>query len=137
MALFASISASPLSIPSTSIGRPRPITISRRLLCPLATLSSSSSSHESAPASTTHHDSSIKNPSVPVVESSRSHDSSFNYALDTPSGGSSSNPVVQFVRSTESNIERVLINSLFMLNLLIILSIICQKNNEEADLMIG
>ncbi|KAJ9158835.1 hypothetical protein P3X46_024381 [Hevea brasiliensis] len=59
MALFSSISTSPFSLP-TPIRRP--ITISRWLLCRLATLSSSSS-HESAPAtgSSKTHDS-FKNP---------------------------------------------------------------------------
>ncbi|EEF44575.1 uncharacterized protein LOC8259271 [Ricinus communis] len=115
MALSASIFTSPLSISSTPI-RYRPITISRRLLCPFATLSSSSpsSSHEPAapaPATTTSPIDSSKNPSKPFAESSRSHNSSFNYAFANPSGSS---PVVQFVRSTESNIERIIFDFRFL-----------------------
>lgn len=112
MALFTSISTSPLSIP---IPIHRPITNPRRLLCPFATLSSSSSPESApAPASARIHDS-TKNPSTPFVESSRPHDSSFNYAIANPTGG---NPFVRFVRSTESNIERVLIPSVSCLLLL-------------------
>ncbi|OAY44845.1 uncharacterized protein LOC110618543 [Manihot esculenta] len=108
MALFTSISTSPLSIP---IPIHRPITNPRRLLCPFATLSSSSSPESApAPASARIHDSS-KNPSTPFVESSRPHDSSFNYAIANPTGG---NPFVRFVRSTESNIERVIFDFRFL-----------------------
>ncbi|KAJ9174546.1 hypothetical protein P3X46_013182 [Hevea brasiliensis] len=107
MAFFACISTSTLSIP-TPIRRP--IMISRRLLCPLATLSSSSPESASASASTRTHDSS-KTPSTPFVESSRPHDSSFNYARANPTGSS---PFVRFVRSTESDIERVIFDFRFL-----------------------
>ncbi|XP_021666322.2 uncharacterized protein LOC110654593 isoform X2 [Hevea brasiliensis] len=100
MAFFASISASTLSVP-TPIRRP--IMISRRLLCPLATLSSSSSPESASASASTRTIDSSKNPSTPFVESSRPHDSSFNYARANPTGSS---PFVRFVLSTESNIER-------------------------------
>ncbi|KDP43577.1 hypothetical protein JCGZ_16864 [Jatropha curcas] len=110
MALFSSILTSPLSI-STPIRQP--IKIKRRLLFPLATLSSSSpSSPESAAAPvTTRPLDSSKTPSTTFVESSRTHDSSFNYALANPTGN---NPFVRFVRSTESNIERVIFDFRFL-----------------------
>ncbi|KAF9675558.1 hypothetical protein SADUNF_Sadunf09G0044700 [Salix dunnii] len=98
MALFASISTSPLSISTTQI--PRPLNFKRRLLCPLATLSPPSpESPPPPPFSSKYHHS-----SKPLVDSSRPlPDSGFNYAPSNPSA----NPVVQFIRSTESNIERV------------------------------
>ncbi|KAG6761058.1 hypothetical protein POTOM_034249 [Populus tomentosa] len=98
MALFASIS--PLSISTTQI--PRPLNFKGRLFCPLATLRppSPESPPPTPPVSSKNH-----HPSKPLVESSRPPpDSGFNYALaNTPA-----NRVVQFIRSTESNIERLL-----------------------------
>ncbi|XP_050208700.1 uncharacterized protein LOC126659454 [Mercurialis annua] len=110
MALFASVKICPLSISSTPIRR------RTSFQSPVATLSSSSSSHESVTplqatsssgTATTSHDAS-KNPSKPpFVESS-----SFNYAIPNNPGGS--NPVVQFVRATESNIERIIFDFRFL-----------------------
>ncbi|KAJ9174549.1 hypothetical protein P3X46_013185 [Hevea brasiliensis] len=108
MAFFASISASTLSVP-TPIRRP--IMISRRLLCPLATLSSSSSPESASASASTRTIDSSKNPSTPFVESSRPHDSSFNYARANPTGSS---PFVRFVLSTESNIERLIFDFRFL-----------------------
>lgn len=103
MALFASIS--PLSISTTQI--PRPLNFKRRLFCPLATLRPPSPESPPPPpvSSKNHH------PSKPLVESSRPpSDSGFNYALANPPA----NRVVQFIRSTESNIERAIFDFRFL-----------------------
>ncbi|KAG5238438.1 hypothetical protein OIU79_013923 [Salix purpurea] len=105
MALFASISTSPLSISTTQI--PRPLNFKRRLFCPLATLSPPSPESPPPPpfSSKYHH------PSKPLVDSSRPlPDSGFKYAPSNPS----SNPVVQFIRSTESTIERAIFDFRFL-----------------------
>ncbi|KAJ6409172.1 hypothetical protein OIU84_008800 [Salix udensis] len=105
MALFASISTSPLSISTAQI--PRPLNFKRRLFCPLATLSPPSPESPPPPpfSSKYHH------PSKPLVDSSRPlPDSGFNYAPSNPSA----NPVVQFIRSTESTIERAIFDFRFL-----------------------
>ncbi|KAI5576500.1 hypothetical protein POPTR_009G057300v4 [Populus trichocarpa] len=103
MALFASISTSLLSISTTQI--PRPLNFKRRLFCPLATLRPPSPESPPPVSSKNHH------PSKPLVESSRAPpDSGFNYALANPSA----NRVVQFIRSTESNIERAIFDFRFL-----------------------
>ncbi|CAK7330923.1 unnamed protein product [Dovyalis caffra] len=105
MALFASISTSSLSTSATQI--PRPLKFKRRILCPLATLSPPSP-ESSVPSASV---SSKKHPSTPLVESSGPPpDSSFNYSL----ANSSANPVVHFLRSTESNIERTIFDFRFL-----------------------
>ncbi|KAJ0094099.1 hypothetical protein Patl1_17132 [Pistacia atlantica] len=95
MALFTSISSAPLSV-SPPIHRR--FTSIRRSLRPFASLSPSESSSSptpsiSSPATTASTNENVVSSKPP---------SSFNYALANPSG----DPVVRFVRSTETNIER-------------------------------
>lgn len=110
MALLASFPVTSLSISKISYQRPR--IYSRRLLQPLASLNSSSSSSSSSrssssPSSSSHESSSsvtLPPNKASFVDSAQPNvEKDFNHALATPSG----NPVVRFVQSTESSIERV------------------------------
>ncbi|CAN1813876.1 hypothetical protein LINPERHAP1_LOCUS26986 [Linum perenne] len=101
MALYALFTTFPLPI-STSGSRRNFISNRRKLTAPSAALNSSLPPSSSSPES-----SSKKNP---FVESSRNSDSDFNYALANPNG----NPVVRFVRSTESKIERAIFDFRFL-----------------------
>ncbi|XP_059462462.1 uncharacterized protein LOC132191459 [Corylus avellana] len=114
MALFTSISTTPLSI-SAPIHH-RPLYDRLRFSCPCAALSSSSpSSHEPRPPLPTP-PSDTKLPSATssskpfVVEPSRPPDSGLNYAFANPKG----NPFAGFLRSTESSIERAIFDFRFL-----------------------
>lgn len=108
MALLMSFPLTSLSISKVSYQRPR--IYSRRLLRPLASLNSSpshssSSSHESSSSST------LPPSKASFVDSAEPNaEKGFNYALATPSG----NPLVRFVQSTESSIERVIFDFRFL-----------------------
>ncbi|XP_062173407.1 uncharacterized protein LOC133878869 [Alnus glutinosa] len=115
MALFTSISTTPLTI-SAPIHR-RPLYDRLSFSCPCAALSSSSpSSHESRPplpASPTD----TKIPSTTtsssnsfVAEPSRAPDSGLNYAFANSNG----HPLARFFRSTESSIERAIFDFRFL-----------------------
>ncbi|KAK1563057.1 hypothetical protein Q3G72_021574 [Acer saccharum] len=115
MALFTLISTAPPLSSSLQIHRSLTGSI-RRSIRPFASLSPSESSPPSPPPRTV---SSIENSTVsskapsskpPFVESSRQHDSGFNYALSNPSGDS----FVRFMRSTETNIERLIFDFRFL-----------------------
>ncbi|XP_042959323.1 uncharacterized protein LOC122294550 isoform X3 [Carya illinoinensis] len=102
MALFGSISTTPLSI---SVPIRRPLYFRPRFSQPYASLSSSpsSSSREPKPSPPSEPLPSTSSSSKHfVVEPSTPSDSGLNYALSNPNG----NPVARFVRSTESSIER-------------------------------
>ncbi|KAJ4829098.1 hypothetical protein Tsubulata_042155 [Turnera subulata] len=119
MAVLASVSTPPFPSPTTLL--PRPLNITRKFSCPLATLSSSSSP-ESASTGTSSLSSgpdtvlqSKNNPSKPLVESSSSgrkqHEpTSFNYAM----AGAQANPLVRFIRSTEADVERIIFDFRFL-----------------------
>ncbi|CAN0864864.1 hypothetical protein LINGRAHAP2_LOCUS9061 [Linum grandiflorum] len=90
MALYALFCTCPLPVSTSASRRSFISNRSRRFTRTSAALNSS------LPPSSPEPSTSKKNPSNPFVESD------FNYALANPNG----NPVVRFVRSTESNIER-------------------------------
>ncbi|CAI9781680.1 unnamed protein product [Fraxinus pennsylvanica] len=106
----SSLSANPLSLCLCISTSHSPRT---RLSPSLASLrpSSSSSSHESSSA-TQNEDLKSAKPSIkaPFVESSKPPDKAYNCALANPNG----NPVVRFVQSTESSIERVIFDFRFL-----------------------
>ncbi|KAH7570629.1 hypothetical protein ACOSP7_018923 [Xanthoceras sorbifolium] len=114
MALFTLVSSAPLS-PSLQIGH-RCLIGSRPSLRlrPFASLGPSESFPSPPPRTASSNESSTvssKAPSSkPFVESSRQHNPGFNYALPNPSGDS----VVRFIRSTETNIERLIFDFRFL-----------------------
>ena len=106
MALSA-ISPLPLAV-SFGFHRPqRPPTPAPRFSYSFASLSSSSSGSQSAkPSSPTDNSNGT---SSPFVEPSRAADSNFSYAFANPSaGGAALHPILGFMQSTESSIERVI-----------------------------
>ncbi|XP_042959320.1 uncharacterized protein LOC122294550 isoform X1 [Carya illinoinensis] len=110
MALFGSISTTPLSI---SVPIRRPLYFRPRFSQPYASLSSSpsSSSREPKPSPPSEPLPSTSSSSKHfVVEPSTPSDSGLNYALSNPNG----NPVARFVRSTESSIERAIFDFRFL-----------------------
>ena len=107
---FSAISPLPLAV---SLGFHRlhcPTTVGRRFSYPCASLSSSSSESKSAKASSPSDGVSSSNgTSTPLVEPSRAADSNFSYAYANPSGGGGAfHPIIRFMGSAESSIERVL-----------------------------
>ncbi|PIN23634.1 hypothetical protein CDL12_03625 [Handroanthus impetiginosus] len=111
--LCSSVSANPLSlcISTSHFSRKFP----RRLSPRLASLSpsSSSASQESKSATGTENFSASakgSSPKVPFVEPSNPSELPYNFALANGNG----NPVVQFVQSTESTIERVIFDFRFL-----------------------
>ncbi|KAG6606889.1 hypothetical protein SDJN03_00231, partial [Cucurbita argyrosperma subsp. sororia] len=121
MALSA-ISPLPLAV---SLGFHRlhcPTTVGRRFSYPCASLSSSSSESKSAKASSPSDGVSSSNgTSTPLVEPSRAADSNFSYAYANPSGGSGGgggggafHPIIRFMGSAESSIERVIFDFRFL-----------------------
>ncbi|KAL2234156.1 uncharacterized protein LOC105169335 [Sesamum indicum] len=116
MALISSsVSANPLSL---CISTPHSSRKARRKLSPsLASLSpsssSSSASQESTSATKTENfgvSTKGSSPRAPFVEPLTPPELPYNYALANPNG----NPVVQFVQSTESTIERVIFDFRFL-----------------------
>ncbi|GLU00305.1 hypothetical protein SLE2022_176820 [Rubroshorea leprosula] len=108
MALLASIPTPPLSVSVSfrrTLGSPRP-----RRFGTFAAVSSSSPESSASPSGSGESALSSKSASKPFIESTRAHDSSFNYALTSPNG----NPIVQIVRSAESNIEKTIFDSRFL-----------------------
>lgn len=104
-ALFTSTSTTPVLV-SFQIRRSPLKNYSKRFVNPINASLSSSSSPESKsnPPRTEASIVSSTTPSTPFVETpSRPPESGFNYALANPNG----NPLVRFVRSSESSIERV------------------------------
>ncbi|THG03616.1 hypothetical protein TEA_023449 [Camellia sinensis var. sinensis] len=110
MALCASISSIPPSLSISTLHPPR--RTHRRYLSfpPLASQSSSAASPESSSSSSPETIVSSNPSSKPFSQSSKVPDKGLNYALASPS----SNPVVRFVRSTESSIERVIFDFRFL-----------------------
>ncbi|CAN0864862.1 hypothetical protein LINGRAHAP2_LOCUS9061 [Linum grandiflorum] len=98
MALYALFCTCPLPVSTSASRRSFISNRSRRFTRTSAALNSS------LPPSSPEPSTSKKNPSNPFVESD------FNYALANPNG----NPVVRFVRSTESNIERAIFDFRFL-----------------------
>ncbi|XP_040994830.1 uncharacterized protein LOC121241211 isoform X1 [Juglans microcarpa x Juglans regia] len=111
MALFASISTTPLSI---SVPIRRPLYFHQRFSHPYACLSSSPSSSsresKSSPPSEPRLPSTSSSSKHFVVEPSTPSDSGINYALANPNG----NPVARFIRSTESSVERAIFDFRFL-----------------------
>ncbi|XP_022898016.1 uncharacterized protein LOC111411691 isoform X2 [Olea europaea var. sylvestris] len=107
-AMVSSLSANPLSL-CLCISSHSPRTRSSPSLASLP--SSSSSSHESSSVTQNENLKSAK-PSIKssFVESSKPPDKAYNYALANPNG----NPVVRFVQSTESSIERAIFDFRFL-----------------------
>ncbi|CAA2967934.1 uncharacterized protein LOC111411691 isoform X1 [Olea europaea subsp. europaea] len=108
-AMVSSLSANPLSL-CLCISSHSPRTRSSPSLASLRP-SSCSSSHES---SSVAHNENLKSakPSIKssFVDSSKPPDKAYNYALANPNG----NPVVRFVQSTESSIERAIFDFRFL-----------------------
>lgn len=103
MAALSSVSVAHVSF---SISNPQIPRSYRRLPTLFASASASTTpSHESSSSTQSGSVLSSTNspPKVPFVESSKTPDNGFNYALANPNG----NPVVRFVQHTESTIERV------------------------------
>ncbi|KAA8515644.1 hypothetical protein F0562_018745 [Nyssa sinensis] len=110
MPLCTSISATLLPL---SISTPHPPRNYRRLSPALASVRSSSASPESSSSSSpssTGVIGSLSPSPKPVVESDRQRDSGFKYAVANPNG----NPLIRFVQSTESNIERAIFDFRFL-----------------------
>ncbi|THG00749.1 hypothetical protein TEA_025574 [Camellia sinensis var. sinensis] len=110
MALCTSISSIPPSLSISTLHPPR--RTHRRYLSfpPLASQSSSAASPESSSSSSPETIVSSNPSSKPFSQSSKVPDKGLNYALASPS----SNPVVRFVRSTESSIERIIFDFRFL-----------------------
>ncbi|KAL3732663.1 hypothetical protein ACJRO7_029331 [Eucalyptus globulus] len=102
MALFSSVSASPVSLSVRLQTHGQPPWKRRGLLHPVAS-STPSTSPDSSPSTAT-------NPIGTVLSSARAPDKSFKYA---PAGPSSS-PLVRFVQAAESNIEKVIFDFRFL-----------------------
>ncbi|KAF3437340.1 hypothetical protein FNV43_RR20093 [Rhamnella rubrinervis] len=109
-ALFTSISTIPVSV-SLPIRRGPLKNCSKRFMYPIFSLSSSSSPESKSTPPRTETVVPSTTSSTPFVETpSRSPESGFNYALASPNG----NPLVRFVRSTESSIERTIFDFRFL-----------------------
>ncbi|XP_016469687.2 uncharacterized protein LOC107792026 [Nicotiana tabacum] len=108
MALLSSVSVAHVSFSISNLQVPRNY---RRLPILLAS-SSATPSHESSSSTQSGSVLSSTNspPKVPFVESSKTPDDGFNYALANPNG----NPVVRFVQHTESTIERAIFDFRFL-----------------------
>lgn len=104
---------SPLPFPvSLGFRRPQsPTTLLPRFSFPCASLSSSSSESKSAKSSSpTDNLVSANGTSPPFVEPSRAPDSNFSYAFASPTpAGGPLHPILGFMQSTESSIERVIV----------------------------
>ncbi|XP_038905839.1 uncharacterized protein LOC120091793 [Benincasa hispida] len=109
---------SPLPFPvSLGFHRPQSLTTALpRFSYPCASLSSSSSESGSAKSSPpTDNLVSSNGTSPPFVEPTRAPDSNFSYAFANPSpAGGSLHPILGFMQSTESSIERVIFDFRFL-----------------------
>ncbi|PIA45315.1 hypothetical protein AQUCO_01700686v1 [Aquilegia coerulea] len=106
MAVFTTISATSLSL-SLQLHN-NSIKTRKRFVPPIASSLNNSSSEPSPTGNNSVASSSSSTSNTPVVHSSNP-DNNFNYALTTPS-----TPISRFVRSTESNIERVIFDFRFL-----------------------
>ncbi|KAI3448860.1 hypothetical protein Pfo_005525 [Paulownia fortunei] len=115
--LSSSVSANLLSvcitIPHSTKKLPRKFSPSVASLSPSSSSSSTGASHES-PSATKIENFSVpakgSSPKGPFVESSKPPELPYSYALANPNG----NPVVRFVQSTESTIEKVIFDFRFL-----------------------
>ncbi|KAK4743853.1 hypothetical protein SAY87_010165 [Trapa incisa] len=115
MAVFSSVSVSPLPVsvqnylfPSINGRQPR------RFLRLSASLSSAAPSPESSSPTTSSNLTALSSnhppKSFPDSTSDRPSDSSFNYALPSPNG----NPILRFIQSAESSIEKAIFDFRFL-----------------------